>query len=91
MSKKYIVINTDGNNAFYDSDVHDNIPDGALEISNTDYQTFFSDSGKYYFTNIDNKAVLSKITYSADEIRQQKIDALNTEYQPQFNEVQRRK
>ncbi|WP_182185579.1 hypothetical protein [Pectinatus frisingensis] len=87
MSKKYIVINTDGTNAFYNSDVHDNIPNGALEISNTDYQTFFSNSGKYYFININNTAILSKITYSADEIRQQKIDTLNAEYQPQFNDL----
>lgn len=59
---KYVVINTDGTNAFYDSDIHSTIPDEALEISDTDYKTFFSDQSKYYFTNNSGTATLG--TYS---------------------------
>ena len=84
---KYVIINSNGTNAFYDDVIHDTIPDGALEISDADYKTFFSDNGKYIFKNTDSKAVLSEITYTSEEIKQQKKDALDSEYQPQFDSL----
>ncbi|WP_196595896.1 hypothetical protein [Pectinatus frisingensis] len=84
---KYVIVNLNGCNGFYDDTVHKIIPDGALPVTDADYGQFFSENGKYIFKNINNTAILSKITYSADEIRQQKIDTLNAEYQPQFNDL----
>ncbi|WP_196603087.1 hypothetical protein [Pectinatus frisingensis] len=84
---KYVIVNLNGCNGFYDDTVHKIIPDGALPVTDADYGQFFRENGKYIFRNINNTAILSKITYSADEIRQQKIDTLNAEYQPQFNDL----
>lgn len=83
---KYVVINN-GTNAFYDDAIHSAIPDGALEISDKDYKTFFSDNGKYIFKIVDSKAVLSEITYTAEEIKQQKLNSLDYEYQSQFDSL----
>ena len=84
---KYILINSDNSNGFYDDAVHDTIPAGALEISNEDYSKFFSDNGKYVFKNIDGKAALSEITYTDEEIKQSKLNALDSQYKAQFNEL----
>lgn len=54
---KYVNINTDGTNAFYDSDLYAP-PSGALSVSDADYKTFFSNNGKYRFVLIDGAAVL---------------------------------
>jgi len=51
MSQKYVVINSDGTNAFYDSVINTVIPTTALEISDADYSTFFSSQGNYIFTS----------------------------------------
>lgn len=56
---KYVVINTDGSNAFYDNDLYAP-PSGALLISDLDYKTFFSNNGGYRFALIDGAAVLQE-------------------------------
>jgi hypothetical protein len=62
MSQKYVVISSDGINSFYDDGFNTIIPSGALEISDADYNTFFSDNGKYIFTNINGVATISALT-----------------------------
>ena len=61
MPQKYVLINSDGSNAFYDDAVHENVPENAIAISDDDYSKFFNDNGKYIFKNEDNKAVLSEL------------------------------
>ncbi|WP_196606487.1 hypothetical protein [Pectinatus frisingensis] len=84
---KYVIVNLNSCNGFYDDTVHKSIPDGALPVTDADYSQFFSENGKYIFKNVNNTAVLSEITYSADEIKQQKLNALDATYQPQFNNL----
>lgn len=62
MSQKYVVIASDGTNAFYDDGDSTTIPSGALAISDADYTTFFSDNGGYIFTNINGVATISALT-----------------------------
>jgi hypothetical protein len=59
---KYVVINSDGTNAFYDSTINTTIPSTALSISEADHTTFFSSQGSYIFTNINGVATLTTLT-----------------------------
>ena len=69
MSKKYVVINTDGTNAFYDDAIHSTMPNGALEISDADYKTFFSDNGKYIFVNNNGTPKLNIQTLTLEQAK----------------------
>jgi hypothetical protein len=75
---KYVLINLDGTNAFYDSNFHSAIPSGALEINESDYQKFFLDNGKYIFSNINETATLSEVTVSLAQMQAIKIAAIDT-------------
>ena len=59
---KYVVINTDGTNAFYDSDINTEIPSNAFKISDSDYETFFSNQGYYIFIEGATVATLLALT-----------------------------
>lgn len=59
---KYVVINSDGTNSFYDSTINTTIPSGALSMSDTDYDTFFSNQGSYVFKNVSGVATLTALT-----------------------------
>jgi hypothetical protein len=82
---KYVVINTDGSNGFYDDIFHTVIPTGALSITNTDYEKFFVDNGKYRFVLSDGKAVLQE--YVSIKTTADKLAALDAAYQPQFKDL----
>ena len=67
MSQRYVVINTDGTYAFYDSIINTIIPSTALEISDADYSTFFSSQGNYIFTSSTvNGTVVAKLITLTD-------------------------
>ena len=58
----YVVISEDGTDTFYDTAIHSTIPSGALAVSDADYTKFFSDNGKYYFSNNNGTAKLNTYT-----------------------------
>lgn len=51
MAKIYVEINTDGTYGFYIEGVSPMIPSTAIEISQADYDTFFSNNGAYGFSS----------------------------------------
>ena len=88
MSQKYVVINSDGTNAFYDSVINEAIPSGALEIADSDYKKFFENQGSYVFivtiTDSITTATLSEVTVTLAEAQTAAIASLKTQAAEQY-------
>jgi len=88
MSKKYVVINSDGTNAFYDSVINEAIPSGALEIVDSDYKKFFENQGSYVFiatiTDSITTATLSEVNVTLAEAQKVAIASLKVQAAEQY-------
>jgi hypothetical protein len=95
MGQKYAVFNEKGLPlAFYDSDIHNNIPENAIKITDEEWRTFINNQGKFAYINgklidITNKVWddVNKVwrDKSNDEILQEKkenaLKAINAKTQ----------
>jgi len=80
-----VIIDENNDNGFFNTNRKQPIPDNALDITDSDYETFFRENGKYVFVNVNGQAVLQTRNNTLDAETQKW--RINLKYKAIFEEL----